>query len=87
MTSSADDPQPRSMDEIEHLATAYARRRDALRETVDEAQAARRPNRRRRDGHTLSAVRTSTGGAEAAIRSAQHRPGPPPSNSAKRWRR
>ena len=40
MTSSADGPQSRSMDEIERLANAYARRRDALRETVDAAQAA-----------------------------------------------
>ncbi len=34
MTSSIDGSQPRSMDEIERLATEYARRRDALRETV-----------------------------------------------------
>ena len=40
MTSSIDGSQPRSMDEIERLATEYARRRDVLRETVDEAQAA-----------------------------------------------
>lgn len=40
MTSSADGSQSRSMDEIESLATAHACRRDALAETVEEAQAA-----------------------------------------------
>ena len=40
MTSSADGSQSRSMDEIERLATAYAVRRDALSETVEEAQEA-----------------------------------------------
>ena len=40
MASSADGSPSRSMDEIERLATAYAGRRDALRETVEEAQAA-----------------------------------------------
>ena len=33
-------PQPHLMDDIERLASEYARRRDALRETAGEAQAA-----------------------------------------------
>lgn len=62
MTSCADGSQSRSMDEIESLATAYACRRDALRETVEEAQAAldrvKRDHRaalRRRIGATANA--------------------------------
>lgn len=49
MTSSADGSQSRATDEIERLATAYACRRDALRETVEEAQAAL--DRVKRDHH------------------------------------